>query len=134
MSFEGETGPYLQYTHARLCSLLRKYGSEVTADIDFNILDREEETRVIELLADFPEMIESAAASYEPFIVASYLLKLSATFNTVYQRKDSDGKIDKIIVEGKPKVTEARIALVSAVRTVMKEGLSLLGISAPEQM
>jgi len=133
LSFEGETGPYLQYTHARLCSLLRNYGGAVQADVDFSLLDLEEEHRVVELLADFPEAIRDAAANYDSYYVAAYLLRLAGAFNKVYQRKDAHGRIDKIISDNKP-LTEARMALVVSVATVLKEGLRLLGLRAPKEM
>jgi arginyl-tRNA synthetase len=133
LSFEGETGPYLQYTHARLCSLLRKYDSETTGDIDFSLLIGDEEQRVVEILADFPSIVEDAARTYDPHLIAGYLLKTAAAFNKVYQRKSDDGRIDKIISEDK-KLSEARMALVKSVQTVLSEGLYLLGIDTPEEM
>ena len=133
LSFEGETGPYLQYTHARLCSLLRKYGAEVTGDIDFSLLIGEEEQRVVEILADFPLIVEDTARTYDPHMIAAYLLKAAAAFNKVYQRKKDDGRIDKIISED-TKLSAARMALVKSVQTVLGEGLHLLGIDAPEEM
>ncbi len=133
LNFEGETGPYLQYTHARLCSLMRRYGKEISSDIDYSLLHHLEEERVVELLADFPQAILDAARNYEPYFISSYLLRLAASFNKVYQRKDADGRIDKIISEDEA-LSAARMALVKAVQTVMKEGLNLLGLKAPEEM
>jgi arginyl-tRNA synthetase len=133
LNFEGETGPYLQYTHARLCSLMRRYSGEITATVDYSLLNNEEEERVVELLADFPQTVLDAARNYEPYFVSVHLLKLAAAFNRVYQRKDADGKIDKIISDNK-ELSEARMAMVKAVQTVLKEGLHLLGLEAPEEM
>jgi len=133
LNFDGETGPYLQYTHARLCSLIQKYEKELSTDIDYTLLNREEEKRIIELLYDFPSVIEQASLNYEPFFIASYLLRLAGAFNTFYQRKDADGRIDKIISDNN-KLTEARLALVTSVQVILKEGLYLLGIEAPEAM
>jgi arginyl-tRNA synthetase len=133
LNFEGETGPYLQYTHARLRSLLRHYGKEATADIDYALLDREEENRVVELLADFPEAIEDASRNYDPYYIAAHLLRLGGAFNKVYQRKDRNGRIDKIVSDN-AELSEARIALVKAVQIVIREGLYLLGLRAPEEM
>lgn len=133
LSFEGETGPYLQYTHARLCSVLRRFGGDVSSDIAPGLLNRSEEQRVVELLADFPDIIVDAAEQYEPYFIAGFLLKLAAAFNRVYQRKDDRGKSDKIISEDAA-LTAARIALVKAVQTTLKEGLYLLGLEAPEEM
>ena len=133
LNFEGETGPYLQYTHARLCSVLRRYGREVGADVDYSLLNQTEEQRVIDLLADFPETVQTAAEQYDPFFISSHLLKLAAAFNKVYQRKDAGGQIDKIISENAA-LTAARMALVKAVKVVLNEGLRLLGLPAPQEM
>ncbi|UCE25153.1 MAG: arginine--tRNA ligase, partial [Candidatus Zixiibacteriota bacterium] len=133
LNFEGETGPYLQYTHARLSSLIRNYESDLTADVDVSLLDKEEERRVIELLADFPQAVQDAARGYEPNYISTHLLKLAGAFNKVYQRKLGDGKIDKII-SADSALSAARMALVKSVQTVIGEGLYLLGIQAPEEM
>ncbi len=133
LNFEGETGPYLQYTHARLASLLKHYGKEIPSTIDYNLLDRSEEARVLDLLYKFPGVISEAAKTYEPYLIGSYLLTLASAFNRVYQRKDKQGRIDKIISED-DELTDARIALVYAVKTVIKEGLFLMGIEAPDEM
>jgi arginyl-tRNA synthetase len=133
LNFEGETGPYLQYTHARLSSLLRHYNKAVPEKIDYTLLAKSEEARVIDLLYKFPQTIYASAEMYEPYLICAYLLELASAFNKVYQRKDSEGRIDKIISDDE-KQTEARMTLVAAVRTVIKEGLYLLGIEAPEAM
>ena len=133
LNFEGESGPYLQYTHARLSSLIRNYEKELPESINFSLLNMPEEAQVIDLLYRFPQVIWTVSQAYEPFLVSSYLLELSSAFNKVYQRKKADGKIDKIISDNID-LTDARIALVSCVRIVIKEGLYLLGIEAPEEM
>jgi len=133
LNFDGETGPYLQYTHARLCSVIRKYGAELSEDVDFAKLDQPEEQRVVELLADFPDVIVDAGEQYEPYFISNHLLKLASAFNKVYQRKDDQGRIDKIVSDDVV-LTGARVALVKAVQTVINEGLYLLGLQAPEAM
>ncbi|UCD17744.1 MAG: arginine--tRNA ligase [Candidatus Zixiibacteriota bacterium] len=133
LTFEGETGPYLQYTHARLCSLVRHYAREIPPVSDFSCFDRQEENRVLDLLYRFPQIILEAAETYEPYVISSYLLNLGAAFNKVYQRKDDAGRIDKIISDD-INLTAARMALVNAVRVVIREGLRLMGIEAPEEM
>jgi len=133
LNFEGETGPYLQYTHARLCSLLRLYNGEVSSNIEYELLDRPEETQVINLVEDFPKAIEDAARNYDPVFVATHLLKLSSAFNKFYQRKDEKGRIDKILSDNR-ELSATRIALVKAVQIVVKKGLNLLGLEAPEEM
>ncbi len=133
LNFDGETGPYLQYTHARLCSLLRNYGARVSPEVDYDLLNGGEEQRVIELLADFGEAVSDAARNYDPYYIAAYLLRLSATFNKFYQRKDEQGRIDKIISDNR-ELSAARMALVKAVQVVINEGLRLLALQAPEEM
>jgi len=133
LNFEGETGPYLQYTHARLCSLLRNYGGIVSSDIDYKLLNRPEETHVINLLEDFPQAIEDAARNYDPVFVSTHLLKLASAFNKFYQRKDEKGRSDKIISDNQ-ELSQARIALVKGVQIVISKGLHLLGLQAPEEM
>ncbi|MCH7689864.1 MAG: arginine--tRNA ligase [candidate division Zixibacteria bacterium] len=133
LNFEGETGPYLQYTHARLCSLLRNYDGKVTTDIDFALLAGNEESRVIDLLADFPDTVEDAARDYDPFYIAAMLLKLAGAFNRFYQRKNAQGKIDRILSDNK-ELSAARIALVKSVQLVINKGLYLLGLEAPQEM
>ncbi len=133
LNFEGETGPYLQYTHARLCSLVRNYGREITAEVDYSLIKGEEEARVVEALADFPEVIENAASAYDPHFVSVYLLRLAGAFNKFYQRKDERGRIDKIISDNEA-LSAARMALVKGVQIVINEGLYLLGLQAPDEM
>lgn len=133
LSFEGETGPYLQYTHARLCSLLRNYGREISSEIDADLLDGSEEKRLIEHLADFSAAVVDAGRLYDPNLITTYLLRLASGFNKLYQRKDDNGRIDRIISED-AKLTAARIALVKSVQIVLREGLRLLAIEAPQEM
>ncbi len=133
LSFEGETGPYLQYTHARLCSLMRKYDKQIDSTYDVKLLNHEEEQRVVELLADFPDSITDSGRNNDPFYVAIHLLKLAGAFNKFYQRKSEEGYSDKIISDN-AELTKARMALVKSVQIVIKEGQKLLGIKAPEEM
>ncbi|UCD94098.1 MAG: arginine--tRNA ligase [Candidatus Zixiibacteriota bacterium] len=133
LNFEGETGPYLQYTHARLASLLRHYEKKVSPEIDFSLLDHPEEYRVLDLLYKFPAAVCQAAETYEPYVISTYLIELASAFNKVYQRKDDSGRIDKIISDDAV-LSQARMALVNCVKIVIKEGLYLLGIEAPDEM
>ncbi|MCP4566393.1 MAG: arginine--tRNA ligase [FCB group bacterium] len=133
LNFEGETGPYLQYTHARLSALLRKFGGSVKPDVDFDQYESFEEKELLLQLYRFGQVVESAAKKYEPSMMAEYLLELAAVFNRFYQRKDAEGRLIKIISDDE-KATRARMLLIAAVQTVLKEGLYLLGIEAPEEM
>ncbi|WP_445505778.1 arginine--tRNA ligase [Niallia sp. 03091] len=122
LRFEGETGPYVQYTHARACSLLRKGNMmelekyELADDISWN---------VIKVLLHFPEKIKRAMINYDPSEIAKYVLDLSKAFNKYYAST-------RILEEDALK--QQRLALVYAVTIVLKEGLRLLGIEAPEEM
>jgi arginyl-tRNA synthetase len=126
LSFDGETGPYVQYTHARLCSLIRKYGMPISVKVDYEVLSTEEEGALIRLLEDFPRRIKSAAANYEPAGICSFLIDVCSTFNRFYQKQ-------RIITEDR-KSTAARMLLVKAAQVTIRSGLSLLGIEAPERM
>ncbi|NMC43718.1 MAG: arginine--tRNA ligase [candidate division Zixibacteria bacterium] len=133
LNFEGETGPYLQYTHARLSSLIRRYGRPIAEAVDFGLISSPEEKELLLHLYRFGQTVETAAERYEPNYIAEYLLELAAVFNRFYQRKDAEGKLVKIISDREDE-TGARMLLVAAVRSVLNEGLRLLGIPAPEEM
>ena len=134
LNFEGATGPYLQYTYARLSALIRKYGREIAGSVDFGLFTSYEEKALIMHLHRFSTAVEAAAEKYEPNIMAVYLLELAGVFNRFYQRKDDAGQLVKIISESNPEETKARMLLVAAVRSVLREGLYLMGIEAPEEM
>jgi arginyl-tRNA synthetase len=126
LNFEGQTGPYVQYTHARLGSLIRKYEKPVKSKIDFTVFSTEEEHSIIKRLEDYPRRIKLSAEAYEPSILCSYLLDLCSVFNRFYQK-------ERIITDDKT-ATDARMLLVKGVQTVIKSGLNLLGIKTPERM
>ncbi|MGG2092396.1 arginine--tRNA ligase [Bacillus sp. S13(2024)] len=123
LKFEGETGPYVQYTHARTCSLLKK--SDIDIEKQELQLTDDISWTVIKLLNRFPQVIETAFVKYEPSQIAKYLLDVAQAFNKYY------GNI-RILEENAEK--ESRLALVYAVEIVLKEGLRLLGMEAPEEM
>lgn len=126
LNFDGETGPYVQYTHARACSILKKAGSTATTDVDFSLLEDAASTAVCKLLADYPAKIAEAAAKLEPYILTRHLVDLAQAFNKFYH--------DNPILNSEEATKNARLAVVSAVEIVLKNGLALLGIQAPEQM
>ncbi len=126
LNFEGETGPYLQYTHARLCSLERKYEKKIDANVNFQLLKEKDEISLVKMAEDFPRTIKRAIDSYEPAFLSSYLTKLASTFNTYYH--------DVRIITEDEEATQARMLLVKSTQIVLKEGLRLLGIKAPERM
>ncbi|AYV66243.1 arginine--tRNA ligase [Niallia circulans] len=124
LKFEGETGPYIQYTHARACSLLRKGNFVPPANLD-NLQWDEVSFPIVKLLMDFPTTLEKANEHYDPSEVAKYVIDLAKTFNKYYAHI-------QILEENSGKT--ARLSLVYAVTVVLKEGLRLLGIAAPEAM
>ena len=126
LSFEGETGPYAQYTHARCCSVIRKGIGHREQEIDYTAVADEEALTVIRLLDIYHETIITAAEKYEPSILAKYLIDLAQAYNKFYFER-------KIIGEDSGK-SAGRLALTQAVRDVLKEGLDLLLIKTPEKM
>lgn len=127
LNFDGETGPYVQYTHARACSVLKKAGYDKKAEnIDYSVLTDDAAADVCKTIALFNDKIKEAANRYEPSVIARYLVDVAQSFNKFYH--------DNIILADDENVKKARLALVDAVRTVIKSGLAILGIDAPEQM
>jgi len=129
ISFEGETGPYIQYTHARSCSILKKAKKEITlknTELDYSLLKEKEEQAIIRLMYDFPLQAAKAAEQHKPHLIANYLISLSQAFNEFYH-------VHQVISEDK-KLMQARLLLVDSVRQVLENGLNLLGIHAPEEM
>jgi arginyl-tRNA synthetase len=122
--FEGETGPYVQYTHARAMSILRKAEFTVELDQAYALQDKDS-WEVIKLLQKFPETVLLAAEKYEPSVIAKHAIHLAQAFNKYYAHV-------KVLVDDEQK--PARLALVSAVATILKEDLRLLGLHAPQEM
>ncbi len=127
----GDTGPYLQYTHARCCGILRKYRDAngpglAQRPLDLTLLIEPEETAVCKLLESFPNAIQQAADAYEPSLIATYLLDLSSAFGNFLNKHR--------VLDSAPDLRHSRIVLVDAVRTVLARGLGLLGVAAPEEM
>jgi len=126
LNFNGETGPYVQYTHARFCSVLRKYGQKVPDRVDAALLADEAEYAVIRILERLPSVIAAAAKAYEPSLVAGYLLDLCTEANRFYNEC-------RVLSDNEP-LTRARVALTYCIAIVLRKGLLLLGMKAPEQM
>ena len=122
--FEGDTGPYVQYTNARAQSVLRKAGQRVDPSADLALSD-DASFAVAKDLADFPAVVARAAKEYEPSIIAKYALSLAKKFNKYYAKV-------KILVPDEQ--LNARLALVQASSLVLTESLRLLGVEAPEEM
>jgi arginyl-tRNA synthetase len=132
LSFEGHTGPYLQYAHARTASVLAK-GGGAPMEYDASLLTLPEEQAVIRMVARFPIAMLEALDQDEPSIVARHLLDVAAAFSRWYTLGNQDRE-QRILLEGNPAMKAARLALTDAVRITLANGLSLLGIAAPETM
>jgi arginyl-tRNA synthetase len=132
LSFEGHTGPYLQYAHARACSILAR-GGGVPEAFDTSLLTLPEEEALVREVALFPRAVRSALDGYEPSFVASHLLDVAAGFSRWYTLGNQD-RTKRVLIEDDPRARGARLALTDAVRITLRIGLSLLGIPTPETM
>lgn len=132
LNFEGETGPYVQYTHARACSVLRNAGASAeavlngTAKPDMKYITGEAAYELVKAIASFPEAVQDAAAKYEPSVVTRHIIDVAQFFNKFYH--------DEHILVDNEEEKQAKLALVYAAKQTISNGLALLGIAAPERM
>ncbi len=127
LNFDGETGPYVQYTHARCCAVLRKANiSDMPVGVDYSRLDDEDSMRVVRALSDFKRAVREAMEKYEPYLVSRAVVAVCQAYNKFYYE-------NRIIGE-EPEVEKARLALTAAAKSVICTGLFLVGLSAPERM
>ena len=132
LDFNGETGPYVQYTYARCASVLRNAGEEAAAKaadasaLDASYLISDSAYQLARLLYQLPEIIADAADKYEPSIVTRHIVDIAQGFNRFYHD-------EHILVDNEDEKT-AKLALVLAAKTAIKNGLALLGMDAPERM
>ena len=125
LNFDGDTGPYVQYTFARCCSVLRKAG-EVADAPDYSALQDDEAQQILRLLARFPEDVRAACRTNEPFMVTRAVTELAKAYNKFYY--------EHRILDGEAGSIAARVQLTDAVRQVIRTGLYLIGMEAPERM
>ncbi len=128
LSFEGEAAPYIQYTHARIKSILRKSKQKIrtiSTKIDYDFFEKEEQ-ELVTLLSGFPETVRKATAELKPHLIAGYAQKLAETFNTFYHKHQ--------VLKAEPKTRNARLLLIAGIAQTLKNALYLLGIGAPEKM
>ena len=124
VSFEGETGPYIQYAYARIQSILRKANFQPDAEATYSLNDPES-WEIIKLLQDFGRVVKRAADNYEPSLIAKYAISLAQAFNKYYAHT-------RILDESPER--DSRLALSYSTAVVIKEALRLLGVEAPEKM
>lgn len=124
VSFEGETGPYIQYAYARIQSILRKANFQPDAAATYSLNDPES-WEIIKLLQDFGRVVKRAADNYEPSLIAKYAISLAQAFNKYYAHT-------RILDESPER--DSRLALSYSTAVVLKEALRLLGVEAPEKM
>ncbi|MCK4995296.1 MAG: arginine--tRNA ligase [Thermoplasmatales archaeon] len=126
LNFEGNASPFIQYSHARACSILSKKQDEIK-DVDTALLKHNSEIDLVKKLARFPIVIDEACEGYKPHSIANYLFDVASQFNQFY--RDCP-----VLPEKNAKIRIGRLALVDATRIVLQNGLNLLGIVAPEEM
>jgi len=124
VSFEGETGPYVQYAYARIQSILRKADFKPSLDANYNLNDAES-WEIIKLLQDFARVVKRAADNFEPSLIAKYAISLAQAFNKYYAHT-------RILDESPER--DSRLALSYTTAVVLKEALRMLGVEAPEKM
>ena len=124
VSFEGETGPYVQYAYARIQSILRKADFKPSLDVNYNLNDAES-WEIIKLLQDFSRVVKRAADNFEPSLIAKYAISLAQAFNKYYAHT-------RILDENPER--DSRLALSYTTAVVLKEALRMLGVEAPEKM
>lgn len=132
LNFEGETGPYVQYTHARACSVLRNAGEAAEAVLsgkvtpDMSCVTGEAAYELVKAIARFPQVVQDAADKYEPSVITRHIIDVAQFFNKFYHD-------EHILVENEAE-KQAKLALVYAAKQTIANGLALLGIAAPERM
>jgi arginyl-tRNA synthetase len=129
---------YVQYAHARFCSLFKKAAEKGIEwrgmeGSDLSHLAADEEQEIIRALARYPEVVERAAESQEPSLVASYLREVAGLFHGYFTKGTKDEEM-RVLSSANGELTQARLALIYCLRVVVGNGLRLLGVSAPESM
>lgn len=127
LNFDGETGPYVQYTYARAASVLRKAGiDQVGEDIDYSVITDDASMNLLKEISRYPEVVKDASEKMEPFIISRFAMSVAQAFNKFYHEC-------QINVEDET-IKMARLKIVVLTKTILKDALSLLGIDCPEQM
>jgi arginyl-tRNA synthetase len=129
----GETGPYMQYAHARCSSVLSAAALQPGDGVDYTLLQVPEERTLVRKLASYPEAVAHAAQEWEPSTLAQHLLAIASDFNSYWARGNKEHTL-RILRAEAPALTAARVTLTAAVRIVLRNGLQLLGVPTPDEM
>ena len=126
-SFEGDTGPYLQYAHARLCSITRKAAltAEEINSADLSLLKESHAINLVRVLASWPDMVQQTLKTLEPTTVLTYLFKMTHMLSSSYDVLQ--------VVGSEPELKKARMALYEAARQVLHNGMKMLGLNPVER-
>jgi arginyl-tRNA synthetase len=126
IDMQGNTGPFIQYTHARIQSVLRKADGLLTDVPELNSINNHERT-LIQLLSQFPEIVKSAGDEYSPAVIANYTYELAKEYSTFYHECP-------ILIEEDQAVKQLRLAISKMTSEVIASGMKLLGVTVPDRM
>ncbi len=125
--FEGDSGPYVQYAHARIASLLQKYNHDSATQIDWSLPNSDEERRIAVRCAMYPEILDAAARDFDPSVICGYLIDLTKDFNRFYKKHS-------VLSAPSDALKAVRIALCRRVQQILGDGLAVLNIEALDEM
>jgi arginyl-tRNA synthetase len=129
----GETGPYMQYAHARCTSVLSAAPMQPLEEVDYTLLREPEERALVRKLSSYPDVVAQAAREWEPSVLAQHLLAIASDFNGYWARGNKEHTV-RILRNDARTLTAARVTLTAAVRIVLRNGLQLLGVATPDAM
>jgi len=128
IDFDGNTGPFIQYTHARICSLLKRAGhTDLARPVAHTVVMLPEEREIVRLIHDFPSVVSEAGEAMSPALVANYIYELTRSYNTFYQKIP-------VLKEEDPDAMHFRLIISSFAGRIIKNSMGLLGIEVPERM
>ena len=127
LSLEGDTAPYIQYTHARAVRIIEKSNRTASIDVDFSLLKEKSEIDLIKTIGLFDIQVRDAANNFSPKVIARYCYDLAVTFNSFYEHVH-------VLDLGDEKLENARLCIVNSFRITLEKALNLLGIIAPDKM
>jgi arginyl-tRNA synthetase len=126
IKFEGDTGPYLQYAYARICSILRKSENKINPHINYALLKQKEEIGLIKKLSEFQSVIGQSSKQLRPHLITNYLCSLAQSLSEFYHSCN--------VLKEREDLKKARLLLIYCVKQVLENGLNLLGIDVLERM